>query len=141
MFEHKTYLKLGDNTDTDFMSLAKSGYELTDFEYSFQQGTDDSGKASTEVFGGTMSMTLPMLPPKAIIEWAMNSHKFNSGVIVILDEHNVPQEKLVFENAACISMNIDYTQKGESYVNTLLTIQAERLIFDNGMDFDNFWTN
>jgi hypothetical protein len=60
-------------------------------------------------------------------------------VVVTLDEHNVPQEKIMFENAACINMGIDYTQKGESYIVTTLTLQAERLIFGNGIDFDNNW--
>jgi hypothetical protein len=140
MFAHKTYLKIGDFTGTDFMSLVKSGYELANFEFSFSQGTDDTGKASTEVFGGTLSMTLPMLPPNVIIEWALDSRKYKKGVIVVLDDHNVPQEKIMFENAACISMGIDYTQTGESYIFTRLKLQAERLIFGNGLDFDNFWT-
>jgi hypothetical protein len=140
MFAHKTYLKIGDFTGTDFMSLTKSGYELADFEFSFQQGTDDTGKASMEVFGGTLSMTLPMLPPNVIIEWALDSRKYKKGVIVVLDDHNVPQEKIMFENAACIGMGINYTQKGEAYIMTDLTLQAERLILGNGLDFDNFWT-
>jgi hypothetical protein len=122
------------------MSLAKSGYELADFEFSFQQGTDDTGKASTEVFGGTLSMTLPMLPPNVIIEWALDSRKYKKGIIVVLDDHDVPQEKIMFENAACIGMGINYTQKGEAYIMTDLTLQAERLILGNGLDFDNFWT-
>jgi hypothetical protein len=76
MFSHKTYLKLGDFTGTDFMSLVKSGYELANFEFSFQQGVDDTGKASTEVYGGTLSLSLPMLPPNVVIEWALDSHKY-----------------------------------------------------------------
>jgi hypothetical protein len=140
MFAHKTYLKIGDFTGTDFMSLAKNGYELTEFEFSFQQGTDDTGKASTEVFGGTLSMTLPMLPPNVIIEWALASRMYKKGVIVVLDDHNVPQEKIMFENAACMGMGINYTQKGEAYITTNLTLQAERLILGNGLEFDNFWT-
>jgi hypothetical protein len=132
-------MKLGDFTGTDFLSLIKSGYELANFELSFQQGVDSNGKASTNVYGGAMSMTLPMLPPNVIIEWALDSRKYKNGVIVILDEHDVPMEKFMFENAACVNLGIDYTQKGESYITTSLTIQVERLIFDNGMDFDNFW--
>jgi hypothetical protein len=139
MFSHKTYLKIGDFTGTDFMSLIKGGYELANFEFSFQQGVDDTGKASTEVYGGTLSMTLPMLPPKVIIEWALDSHKYKKGVVVVLDEHNVPQEKILFDNAACISMGIDYTQKGESYIFTKVGLRAEKLVIGNGLDFDNNW--
>lgn len=141
MFAHKTYLKIGDLTGADFNSLISSGYELDNFEYGFQQGVDDTGKASTEVYGGMLTMTLTMLPPNAVIEWALNSRKYQKGAIIILNEQNEPQHKLLFENAACVSMSVDYTQKGKAYISTKLVLQAERLIFENGFDFDNFWTN
>jgi len=140
MFSHKSYLKLGDFSGTDILSLLKSGYEVANCEFSFQQGIDDTGKASTEVFGGTLSLTLPMLPPNDIIDWALDSLKYKKGVIVVLDEHNIPQEKIMFENAACINMSIDYTQKGESYTFTKVTLQAQKLMFGSGnIDFDNNW--
>ena len=94
MFSHKTYLKLGDFNGTDFMSLAKNGYELSSFEFSFQQGIDNKGKAATEVFGGSLSVTLPTLPSKEIIEWALDSRKYKKGVVVVLDNEDVPQEKI-----------------------------------------------
>ena len=140
MFSYKTYLKIGELTGTDFSSLVKSGYELDNFEYGFQQGIDNTGKAATEVYGGTLSMTLSMLPPDTIIEWSLNSRKYKNGAIIILNAQNEPQEKLLFENAACVSMSFDYTQKGKSYITTKVVLQAERIIFDNGFDFDNFWT-
>jgi len=140
MFSHKTYLKLDDFTGTDLLSLTKSGYELSKFEFSFQQGVDDTGKASSGVFGGTLLLTLPMLPPNVITEWALDSRKYKKGVIVMLDDHDIPQEKVMFDGAACVDMNIDYTQKGESYITTSLVLQAEQLMFGNGLDFDNLWT-
>jgi hypothetical protein len=87
-----------------------------------------------------MSVTLPMLPPKVLIEWAPDSRKYKKGAVVVLDGENVPLEKILFNNAACIAMGIDYTQKGEAYIVTNLTLQAERLQFGSGLDFDNFWT-
>ena len=139
MFGHKAYLKIGDFTGTDFMSLIKSGYELESFDFGFQQGVDDTGKASTEVYGGTLALTLPMLPPKPIIEWGLDSHKYQKGVIVTLNDENAPVEKIFFENAACIDLSIDYTQKGESNTVTSVTLQAESLRFGDGLDFDSDW--
>jgi hypothetical protein len=139
MFAHKTYLKLGDFNGTDFMSLIQGGYEVSDFEYSFQQGMDDRGKSSTKVFGGSLSIAIPTLPSNELIEWAMNSRKYKKGVVVVLDNENIPQEKIMFENAACVDLGIDYTQKGEAYITTNLVIQAEQLLFDNGLEFDNYW--
>jgi hypothetical protein len=140
MFSHKTYLKLGDFNGTDFMSLIKGGYEVSDCTYSFHQGYDDRGKASTRVTGGTISLKLPMLPPDEIINWGINSRQYKNGVIVILDEENVPQEKILFENAACIHFAMDYVLEGKSYLTTDISLRAERIIFGSGLDFDNFWT-
>lgn len=64
MFSHKAFLKLGDFTGTDLISLVKGGYELTNCTYVFQQGTDDKGDVSTDVSGGIISLSIPALPPK-----------------------------------------------------------------------------
>ena len=140
MFGHKAYLKIGDFTGTDFMSLVKGGYEVSNCFFSFRQGYDQKGKASTEVVGGTINLKLPMLPPNEIVEWALNSHKYKKGVIVMLDDENAPIEKLFFENAACIGFDMDFTSEGKSYIVTDLKLRAERIVFVDGLDFDNFWT-
>ena len=139
MFEHRSYLKLGDFSGTDFLSLAKGGYELENFEFSFQQGIDAKGKASTEVFGGSLSITIPALPSKEIIEWGLNPRKYKKGVVVLLDNEDMPQEKIFFENAACVGFGINYTQHGKAFIVTNLTVQAEHLVLDCGIDFDNTW--
>ncbi|GHV52096.1 hypothetical protein FACS1894181_14890 [Bacteroidia bacterium] len=53
---------------------------------------------------------------------------------------NIPVEKILFKNAACMNLDIDYTQVGDSYVATKLEIQAEQLIVGNGINFTNEWT-
>lgn len=68
MFSHKCYLIIGEFTGFNFETLVKSGYELADCEYFFQQGIDNSGKASTEVFAGTINLTLQTLPTQTIID-------------------------------------------------------------------------
>lgn len=140
MFSHKAFLKIGDTSAADFMSLVKGGYEISNCEFSFQQGFDDTGKVSTKVYGGTIVLTLPMLPPSNIIEWGLNSRNYNDGIIVTLDDENIPQEKILFTNAACVNMSIDYTQQGETYSFTKLVIHAETLVVGNsGLTFDNEW--
>lgn len=141
MFAHKSYLKIGDFLGTDFLSLTQGGHELTDCEYSFEQGIDNSGKAATDVFGGTIAATIPTLPSQEIIDWAMKSRQYHNGAIVILDAHNDPIQKIKFENAACIKMKINYTLQGESYITTDIIIQAEWMVFDNGLEHNNFWTD
>lgn len=140
MFSHKSFLTLGEYTGANFLSLAKGGYELANCEFSFQQGIDQKGQASTKVYGGTFILDMPMLPKNEIIEWALNSHMYKKGAIVVLDDRDMPIEKIFFERAACVSMSIDYVQAGESSVLTKIVLHAESLVIDNGVDFDNSWT-
>lgn len=141
MSVYKSFLTIGSLGGVNLDSLLENGYELSDCEFSFQQGIDDKGEASTEVYGGTMIMTLPMLPPNVILKWAMGSRARNNGMIAILDHFESVTEKVFFENAACVNFNFEFNSIGESYPNTSITIKAERLIFGrSGVDFDNFWT-
>jgi hypothetical protein len=123
----------------DIISLIKGGYEVSECNFSFQQGVDDKGKATTRVYGGTLHIVLLQLPPKPIIEWALNSRKYMDGVIVSVDDENIPIEKILFKNATCINFGTGYEQVGECYTETRLIIHAEQLIVGTGVTFTNEW--
>ncbi len=140
MFNHKAYLKLGSTEGTDFLSLAKGAYELANFEFSFSQGIDEKGKPATEVQGGNIQVTIPNLPTKELIEWMLDTRKSKDGVIVMLDNENIPTQKITFENGLCVGMNSSFSKRGKSFPSLNLVIRVERITLDNGIDFDNFWT-
>jgi len=139
MFSNRSFLVLGAGAAADILSLVKGGYEILEFNFAFEQGVDERGKATTRVHAGTIQLTLSQLPPQPIIEWALESRKYNDGMIVLLDAENIPTEKIIFQNTACVGMDLNYTQKGDSYATTKLTLQAETLIVGNGIDFMNEW--
>ncbi|MDR2915096.1 MAG: type VI secretion system needle protein Hcp [Tannerella sp.] len=141
MFGHRSFLMLGGDGAADILSLIKGGYEVADCEYSFNQGVNEKGKATTKVHGGTMTVTLSQLPPLPVIEWGMKSRNYQDGVIVVVDAENIPLEKIFFKQAACVDMEVDYTQTGNSYASTKLILQAARLIVGDGIDFENEWTD
>lgn len=140
MFGHRSFLVLGGGA-ADIVSLVKGGLEILDCNFSFRQGVDQKGKATTKVHGGVISVTLSQLPPQNIIAWGLNSRKYEDGAIILLDNENMPIQKILFENAACVEFEIDYTHKDDSYSMTKLVIHAERLVVGNGIDFDNEWSN
>jgi len=138
MFGHRSFLVIGGGA-ADIMSLIKGGHEILDCNFAFEQGVDERGKATTRVHAGTIQVTLSQLPPQQVIEWALQSRKYNDGIIVLLDAENIPLEKIIFQNTACVAMDLNYTQKGDSYATTKLTLQAETIIVGNGVDFTNEW--
>lgn len=140
MFTHQCFFKLGEISGLDFSSLIKGGFELSNCKFAFSQDIDDTGKACTEVVGGTISMTLPQLPPDVITQWALNPRQYKDGAIITLGHDETPQEKIFFENASCIDFSLEYTEAGDAYMQTQITIQAEFLTFDTGITFSNNWT-
>jgi len=139
MFGHRSFLMLGGGA-ADILSLIKGGYEIKECRFSFEQGIDNKGKATTRVYAGTIYITLSQTPPKNIIEWALQPRKYQDGVIVVLDSDNIPLEKIFFQNAACVDFEIDYIQSGNSYFSTRIAIQAEVLTVGQGINFNNEWT-
>lgn len=141
MFGHRSFLILGGGDAANIMSLIKGGYEILDCNYSFNQGVDDKGRATTKVHGGIINVALSQLPPDPIIEWALNSRKYLDGVIALVDAENIPLEKLIFSQGACVDMEIDYMQTGDSYIVTKLMILVGKLVVGDGIDFENEWTD
>jgi len=142
MTGNKSFLKIGPESAFDLLSLTKEGYEILDCHFSFQQGVDNKGKATTRVHSGMIHLSLSQLPRKDLIEWGLEARKYHEGVIILLDHQNKPVEKIHFDNAACVTLDLDYTQRGDSYFFTKMTIQAENITVGAcGIDFTNEWTH
>lgn len=140
MFGHRSFLVLGGGA-ADIVSLVKGGLEVLSYNFAFKQGFDQKGKATTRVHAGTINLTLPQLPPQNIIQWGLQSRKYEDGMIILLDGENMPVEKVIFQNAACISLEVNYTESDDSYASTKLVITAESIIVGDGIDFLNDWTS
>lgn len=138
MFGHKSFLRLGPLEDSSIVGLYKESYELERCTYSFSQGVNTDGKAQTNVRGGAINLTIPGIPPEDVINWALQSRKYYDGTIVICDDNDMPLEKIQFENAACIGMEIDYTRDGKAYIVTKLHLQVKKLTVGS-TSLNNHW--
>jgi len=127
MFGNKSFLHLGPLEDSSVMGLYRFSYELDSCSFGFSQGVNIDGKAQTSVYGGTIHITYPGIPPMDIIQWALDSRKYNDGAIVICDYNDAPLEKILLEKTACVGMEICYSQKGTGYIHTKLTLQARKI--------------
>ena len=132
-------MKIGPLNDASIMGLYKESYELESCGYGFSQGVDSNRKAQTEVYGGTISVVIPGIPPMDVLQWVLDSRKYNDGTIVICDSDDMPLEKVNFKDAACIKMEIIYRQQGKSYISTKLTLQARKIVVGD-TELNNRWT-
>ena len=138
MFGYTVFPKIGNLGAAALTDLYKESYELTGCEYGFAQGIDIKGQAQTEVKGGTFYVTYPNLPNRDMIQWMLDARKYQSGAIVICDDEGSTLEKVLFEKATCVDMELNYIRQGKYYTTTKLTIQAQKLVFGTE-EFENNW--
>lgn len=117
----------------------KNGYEILTCSFSIQQGGDRSGKATTRVFTSSIEVVLSQFPSIELLEWGLQSRKYLDGIIVVLNDENIPIEKIIFKNAACTKFEIDYIHPDKSYVSTKIAIQAEELTVGGDVRITNEW--
>lgn len=139
MFGHKSFLRIGALNDSSISGLYKDGYELESCSYSFSQGVDVNGKPQTEVSGGTIYLTYGGLPQNDMLRWMLGSTKYEDGAIVVCNDNNEPLEKVHFEQAACVGLEIEYAQKGKAYIQTKITLQVRKIKVGETI-LENRWT-
>ena len=139
MFGHRSFLRIGALTDSSISGLYKESYELESCSYSFLQGVDTNGKPQTEVRGGTIQIVYAGLPQDDMLRWMLGSTKYEDGAIVVCNDNNEPLEKVFFEQAACVGLEIEYAQKGKSYIQTKITLQARKIKVGE-TTLENRWT-
>ena len=74
-----------------------------------------------------------------MLRWMLGAKKYEDGAIVVCNENDEPLEKINFEQAACVGLEIEYTQFGKSYVKTKITLQARNLKV-GASTLENRWT-
>lgn len=139
MFGHKSFLRIGALSDSSILGLYKDSYELESCSFNFSQGVDTNGSPQTEVRGGTLYLTYSGLPQEDMLRWMLNSTNYENGVIVTCDDNNEPLEKIHFEQAACVGLEIEYIQKGKAYLQTKITLQARKIKVGETI-LENRWT-
>ena len=138
MFGHKTFLKIGKLSDSSISGLYRDSYEVDSCNYSFSQGTDHNGQPQTDVRGGNIAMTYGNIPPQELIQWMLSTGKLENGAIVICDSNDMPLEKIHFEDAACIGLEVEYSQNGQMYISTKIVLQARKLTIGD-INLTNRW--
>ena len=117
MFGYTVFLKIGNLAASSLTDMYKDSYQL---------------------IGCTFYVTYPHLPNRDMIQWMLDARKYQSGAIVVHDNQGSTLEKILFEKATCVDMEISYIRQGKSYIATKLTVQAQKLAFGTE-EFENQW--
>jgi hypothetical protein len=107
----------GGDSPADIKSLTEGGYEILRCNFSIEQGFQKNGKVSTRVYTSAIEVVLSQFPTKELLEWGINARNYKDGMIVLLDAENIPLEKIIFKNAACARLELNYIKTGKSYAS------------------------
>lgn len=140
MFTHKSYLRIGSIESLNTSNLFTDSTELAKCNYTFTKEIDNKGQVQSKAVGGIIEMELFSLPSKSLLTWGVNPRKYESGMIVFCDDAGVPLEKIIFTDAACISMDITYIQTGNAYIKTSMILSAKKMMIGN-IIFESGWLN
>lgn len=127
MFGYKSFLRIGTLDDSSISGLYKDSYELESCRYSFSQEMDANGKPQSDVRGGMIYLIYGGLPQENMLRWMLGTSKYEDGVIVLCNDNNEPLEKVYFEQAACVGLEIESTQIGKAYIQAKITLQARKI--------------
>ncbi len=131
MLGYKTVLKL---------EGSKNPYELGKFSFSFAQPVGLDCKAQGEVRAGVMQMMFENLPTTELSKWMLMPRLFNNGCVVVYGENGMSVQRVFFENAKCVGMDIRYMESGKGYCMTHLVVQCQSLSV-GGVSIENSWKN
>lgn len=120
------------------LEVGGTRYDIVESNFSFMQAADETGKPQGEVYSGAISMTFPNTPSNQLLEWMLNTRKYEGGSVMLFGEDGKKLQDLTFKDATCINMKINYENAGRSYCTTSFTIVANQIQIA-GAQIDNGW--
>jgi hypothetical protein len=112
---------------------------LLHVSYALNRSVDATGRPSSEVRGGTITLEIESTDDTSILEWMMGSWTQKSGVIKFFKKaEEAKMKELKFENAYCIQYAESIDAVGDNPMTINFTISAEKISV-GGASFKNPW--
>ncbi len=125
-----------------FEAAGSEKCEVISCSYSFDQSTDDKGRPSSKVQGGTIKVTIVSNADSKLAGWMLDPHKQDKGSITFKKiDADSTLKTITFEDAYCVSYSEYFDARGADSSTSMilsLTISADK-IDANGVKLDNMW--
>jgi hypothetical protein len=107
-------------------------FNVLDYSYSFHRGTDDLGKANTDVFGGMLNVTVSQFEKdKNLIESILSKAGNQKGTLIVKDGNGDQQlKKIEFSEGYMVAYEEMWNQKGSGVV-VKFTVGANLIAVDD----------
>jgi hypothetical protein len=125
-----------------FSAAGSEECEVVNCNYSFNQTTDDKGRPSSVVQGGTIKCTIVSTDSTKLISWMLDPYKRADGKIIFKRaDQDSKMKEIDFKEAYCVSYTENFDARGDQTQASMtlsLVISANKIDV-NGATLDNKW--
>lgn len=120
------------------MKIGSKEYQITSCDYAFNRNSDAKGKPASDVYGGTLNISLTSTEDTSLFEAMVNSkHKHFDGTITLYKTDEDAKMKEITFTKSYIVAYAETFSNGNS-MDTMITITAE-IIKVGSAEHDNEW--
>jgi hypothetical protein len=110
------------------LSVDGKTFTVLTCHYALHQNIDSTGRPSSDVRGGTMSMTIESSDDNTIYTWMSDPHAFKDGSVTFYKRDQDSKMKEVdFTQAACIDYSESFDANSSGPMIISFTISAQQL--------------
>ena len=104
-------------------------YNVLSCHYSFNQNVDSTGRPSSDVRGGSVSVTVESTDDNTIYNWMTDPHGFKDGKITFFKrDQDSKMKELEFKQAACINYSEAFDANSSSPMSLAFTLSAKEIV-------------
>jgi hypothetical protein len=121
------------------LSVDGKTFNVLSCHYSFNQSVDATGRPSSDVRGGTASVTIESTDDNTIYNWMTDPHGFKDGKITFFKrDQDSKMKELEFKQAACINYSEAFDANSSSPMSLAFTLSAKEIVL-GGDSHKNPW--
>jgi hypothetical protein len=121
------------------LTIDDKSFNVMACHYAFHQNIDPTGRPSSDVRGGTVSISIESSDDDTIYTWMTDAHSFRTGKITFYKrDQDSKMKELEFKQAACIDYAESFDANSSNAMMTSFTISAQELSL-GGNAHTNAW--
>ncbi|MEL6671119.1 MAG: type VI secretion system tube protein TssD [Bacteroidota bacterium] len=121
------------------LKLDSGEYRVLHCSYSLQRDIDFSGRPSSDVRGGTITVEIESSGDTSFFEWMTNPFTQQSGSIVFKKRNeDSTMKEMKFTDAYLVGLDESYDAVGDNPMTERLTFSAKTIALGNG-EHENDW--
>jgi hypothetical protein len=121
------------------LSFESKEYDVLDCDYSFNRDVDLKGRPSSNVYGGSIFITVESTDDTTILAQMVNQFKPNTGTVTFFKgEEEAKMKELKWENGHIIDYNESLDVVGREPMKISFAVAAEKISVE-GAEVDHKW--